>query len=312
MKRLLILLCLAVLTTMSAPPASAQTHSYCYECVYAVYRGIGPCGSGGCVECQPAGTNEPGYTECFGPFTDTVCPWQGACNQNELGDRQEPDGSPIVAPDNQHMHFAPDSWIGANCEGYEPPYIPPPPNDDEQTPGPCGGPSCGTPLLLSLSGGPIRLSEVPVSFDLRGTGIAEQWTWTEAGSDTAFIAYDWNGDGQINSGRELFGDKGSPQRPINGFIDLSAYDKNRDGLVDHNDPVWSGLWLWADRNHDGKSTPAELTRIADTRISALEYEYRRVGRRDPSGALLLYQARYWVDGQPRMYYDAYFRIATTP
>lgn len=70
-------------------------------------------------------------------------------------------------------------------------------------------PTCTSPIVIDVLGNGYRLTNVAwgVSFDLRATGTAIQTAWTEAGSDDAFLVLDRNGDGQINSGAELFGDR---------------------------------------------------------------------------------------------------------
>jgi hypothetical protein len=44
-----------------------------------------------------------------------------------------------------------------------------------------------------------------VWFDIDGNGTLEQMSWTRRSDEVGFLAYDRNGNGQIDSGRELFG-----------------------------------------------------------------------------------------------------------
>ena len=55
-----------------------------------------------------------------------------------------------------------------------------------------------------------------VSFDVDGGGVLEQAAWTAPQSGVAFLALDRDGDGQITSGKELFGNHTLPGSP-NGF-----------------------------------------------------------------------------------------------
>lgn len=54
------------------------------------------------------------------------------------------------------------------------------------------------------------------------------------------MAIDRNGDGEINDGRELFGDQHGAK---DGFAELSKFDDNLDGLIDQQDGVFSSLVL---------------------------------------------------------------------
>jgi len=158
----------------------------------------------------------------------------------------------------------------------------------------------GSPIVLSLEDGRFDLSsaEDPVLFDLLGTGDPALFSWTERGSDEAFLVLDRDGDGRIEGGRELFGDQ-SPQVPSaepNGFRALAVFDDpmnggNGDGWIDARDPIYEHLQLWNDANHDGVSQASELVDLEQGGVEALAVEYRTVGRRDPNGNLLRYQAR---------------------
>jgi hypothetical protein len=58
------------------------------------------------------------------------------------------------------------------------------------------------PLVVNLSGGPVRLSGAKVAFDLNSDGKTENISFVAGGS--GFLAVDSNGDGQVNNGSELF------------------------------------------------------------------------------------------------------------
>ncbi|MEY3639892.1 MAG: hypothetical protein RIR68_3025, partial [Pseudomonadota bacterium] len=118
-----------------------------------------------------------------------------------------------------------------------------------------------TPLMLDLNGDGVHTTSIDqgVAFDIEGNGQVVQTAWSD-GKD-GFLALDINGDGHINSGRELFGNgtllsNGSKAR--DGFEALAQYDNNQDGEIDVSDSVFANLKLWVDANHDGVSTAGEL------------------------------------------------------
>ena len=149
-------------------------------------------------------------------------------------------------------------------------------------------PECPTsPILISLSN-PYTLTSVDdgVVFDIDADGNLESVAWTRAGSATAFLAHDRDGDGAIEDGGELFGDhtpRADGSTAANGFEALKDFDTNGDGRVDASDEKWTDLLLWRDLNHDGKSGAGEIERLADSPIVGLGIEYRWVGRRDAHG-----------------------------
>jgi hypothetical protein len=114
------------------------------------------------------------------------------------------------------------------------------------------------PLVINLDGKQVALREGSVSFDLNGDGTSEQVHFVNEGS--AFLALDKNGDGSINSGKELFG----PQSG-NGFQDLAAYDNDQNQVIDENDAVFSQLRLY-NKDADGND---QLTTLAEKGVGAI-------------------------------------------
>jgi len=150
----------------------------------------------------------------------------------------------------------------------------------------------GSPIIVDVDGNGYWLTSARdgVTFDLDGNGHSLQWAWTAAGSTNAFLALDRNGNGQIDNGKELFGN--AADQPDggdrNGYRALAEFDKpqnggNGDGIIDAHDAVWSKLLLWIDSNHNGISEPGELHHLAEFGIQSISLQYKEVKRVDQYG-----------------------------
>jgi hypothetical protein len=157
-----------------------------------------------------------------------------------------------------------------------------------------------TPIVLDLSGTGYWFTSAGegVEFDIRDSGVPVQTAWTSPLVENAFLCLDRNGDGEITSGAELFGNA-TPLRSgataKNGFTALAEFDENGDGLIDSRDSIWQELLLWVDRNHDGRSSSDEIIPAYEV-ILGLGVDYRTIGRRDRFGNLLRYASVFWIGG----------------
>ena len=95
------------------------------------------------------------------------------------------------------------------------------------------------PLILDLDGDGynVETKENGANFDLDKNGFAEKINWTKK---DGFLCLDLNGNGTIDNGGELFGDKtllADGTTAKNGFEALAQYDGNGDGIIDENEII---------------------------------------------------------------------------
>jgi len=163
--------------------------------------------------------------------------------------------------------------------------------------------TCYSPVLVDVNGDGFALTHAAhgVLFDLDGNSdrVKERLAWTAAGSDDAWLAFDRNRNGTIDSGRELFGNI-TPQPPTNdaanGFNALSSFDNtarggNGDGVIDARAAAFAYLRLWRDMNHDGVSQPEELYTLPSLDVTRLHFDYKESKRTDAYGNRFRYRAK---------------------
>lgn len=138
-----------------------------------------------------------------------------------------------------------------------------------------------TPIIIDTDGSGFNLTSAAngIKWDFYGVGQPIQIAWTAPGSTNGWLAIDLNGNGLIDSAKELFSNVAAqPANPSDpnapdGFNDLSQYDTNHDGVIDKNDPVWPRLLVWIDSNHDGISQPNELHSLHSLGIHSISTSY---------------------------------------
>jgi hypothetical protein len=99
-----------------------------------------------------------------------------------------------------------------------------------------------SPIILDLDGDGIETTNVKdgAYFDHDGNGFAEQTGW--AGADDGLLVFDRDGNGTIDSGKELFGSEtilSDGSKASNGFEALAELDDNHDGKIDASDAAFA-------------------------------------------------------------------------
>ena len=133
------------------------------------------------------------------------------------------------------------------------------------------------PIALDLDGnGKIdTLSlENGVFFDHNGDDIAFKSSWISG--ENGILARDINGDDEINSGAELFGNftrLKNGELAKNGKEALSDLDSDENGVFDERDEAFGQILVWQDFNSNGKAESGELKSLSEHGIKSINLEF---------------------------------------
>lgn len=118
------------------------------------------------------------------------------------------------------------------------------------------------PLVLNFNGAAAQLSDRRFSFDLDGDGRTENLAMLASGS--GYLAIDRNGNGRIDSGRELFG-----PATDSGFGELAALDSDGNRWIDENDSTFGALRIWTPDAQGGGT----LETLAQRKVGAIAVDH---------------------------------------
>ena len=156
------------------------------------------------------------------------------------------------------------------------PDVPTDPNDPQNVP------VYHDPIIIDLNKDGTTTSKLngAVNFDIDNNGFKEATGWIS--KDDAFLAYDRNGNGKIDNGNELFGDKTvsvgaygyTGEAAKNGFEALKAFDFNNDNIIDEKDKDFDKLLLWQDLNTNGLTEEGELKSLKEHNVKSIDLRYK--------------------------------------
>jgi hypothetical protein len=122
------------------------------------------------------------------------------------------------------------------------------------------------PIILDLGAHGVSLANT-VLFDMDGDGHAQGVSWTN-GQD-GILAMDLNGNGQIDSGKEVFSPFFGGGNYAHALEALATLDSNGDGVLDSSDSQFANLKVWVDANSDGVTDAGELLSLSDLGITSI-------------------------------------------
>ena len=128
------------------------------------------------------------------------------------------------------------------------------------------------PLVLDLDGDGLELigASGAVLFDHNADGIKTGTGW--ARPDDGFLVRDLDGNGTIDTGREVFGVdtfKNNGGLATDGFDALRELDSNNDGAITNLDAAFAELKVWRDLDQNGISTANELFTLDQLNITSI-------------------------------------------
>lgn len=172
-----------------------------------------------------------------------------------------------------------------------------------------------SPIILDLNGDGVETAAVKSGayFDHAGDGFAEQTGW--AGKDDGFLVRDLNGNGTIDSGRELFGSEtllANSSKAANGFEALAELDSNLDGVIDSADAAFTTLRIWKDTDGDGYTDEGELLTLEEAGVQSINVGYTNSTTVDANGNAHKQIGSYTTaEGQTRDATDVWFQTDAT-
>lgn len=133
------------------------------------------------------------------------------------------------------------------------------------------------PLVINFGGTAAQLDGQAgrrFRFDLDGDGRKELLPLFASGS--GYLAFDRNGNGRIDSGKELFG----PQTG-NGFAELARLDSDGNGWIDENDADFGKLSVWTPAaDGDGQLQPLAALGIGALGLARVATPFALRGERN--------------------------------
>lgn len=177
-----------------------------------------------------------------------------------------------------------------------------------------------SPLIIDTTGGqePPKLTSLTagVQFDILGKSsypvahAKKQISWITNPRHKFLVLPTIHGE--VKGIDQMFGDNTiGPDGKLskNGFAALAKYDNGNGVIRDKEDPIFSKLRLWSDKNRDGQSSSNELETLSEAGIVSIDLKYDpnyqktdRYGNKIKFKSIVTYKS-----GKVHVIYDIWFR-----
>jgi hypothetical protein len=167
-----------------------------------------------------------------------------------------------------------------------------------------------SPIMLDLDGDGLEITQFSggsITFDHNADGVRTGTAWV--GRDDGLLVWDRDGNGAIDSGRELFGNNtllANGQTAADGWAALRDLDLNGDGVLDLADAAFAELRVWRDLDQDGTSDEGELFTLEALGITQIGLNKTNSTQTLADGTRLDGTGYFTINGQTQQYTDAWF------
>lgn len=167
-----------------------------------------------------------------------------------------------------------------------------------------------SPIMLDLDGDGLEITQFSggsITFDHNADGVRTGTAWV--GRDDGLLVWDRDGNGAIDSGRELFGNNtllANGQTAADGWAALRDLDLNGDGVLDLADAAFAELRVWRDLDQDGTSDEGELFTLEALGITQIGLNKTNSTQTLADGTRLDGTGHFTINGQTQQYTDAWF------
>ena len=164
------------------------------------------------------------------------------------------------------------------------------------------------PIVLDLTGNGLHFQSLAagIAVDYLGNGQPLHTAW--AGKDDGILAIDLNGNGRVDSGKEIvFG--GDGKTDLQGLA--ANYDSNHDGVLDAKDVDFAKFGVWQDANSNGVNDAGEFKSLTEMGITSINLTSDGKAYSAADGDVTVHgeTSFTWSDGSTGVAADASFAVS---